>query len=41
MTAFGAVLGLSSQPLFLEVVTEKADGTPTPPIKISLRCEKT
>jgi hypothetical protein len=25
MTAFGAVLGLSSQALFLEVMTEKAD----------------
>ncbi len=41
MTAFGAVLGLSSQALFLEVITEKADGTSTPPIKISWRCGKT
>jgi len=29
------MLGLSSQALFLEVITEKADGTYTPPIKIS------
>jgi len=41
MTAFGAVLGLSSQALFLEVITEKADGTSAPPIKISSRCGKT
>jgi hypothetical protein len=40
MTAFGAVLGLSSQALFLEVITEKADGTSAPPIKISSRCGK-
>jgi len=41
MTAFGAVLGFSSQALFLEVITEKADGTSAPPIKISSRCGKT
>jgi hypothetical protein len=41
MTAFGAVLGLSSQALFLEVITEKADGTSAPPVKISSRRGKT